>query len=81
MEHLGIWSLLPPLTAIFLAFATRQVLPSLFFSIWLGATMICGLNPITGFSLMAREYIVGSIADPWNATILTVCITLGGLIG
>lgn len=81
MENLGIWSLLPPVTAIILAFATRQVLPSLFASIWLGATMICGFNPVAGFSLMAREYIVGSIADPWNATILTVCITLGGLIG
>ncbi|MFC1490723.1 Na+/H+ antiporter NhaC family protein [Candidatus Latescibacterota bacterium] len=81
MESLGIWSLLPPVAAIFLAFATRQVLPSLFASIWLGATMICGWNPVAGFSMMAREYIVGSIADPWNATILTVCITLGGLIG
>ncbi len=81
MEHLGIWSLVPPMTAILLAFATRQVLPSLFLSIWLGATMIRGMNPVEGFTATARDYIVGSIADPWNATILTVCITLGGLIG
>ena len=81
MDSFGIWSVLPPLIAIVLALVTRQVVPSLFLSIWLGATMVCGGNPISGFAKMVQDYIVGSIADPWNATILTVCITLGGLIG
>jgi hypothetical protein len=40
VEHFGIWSIVPPLLAIGLAFATKQVLPSLFISIWVGATFI-----------------------------------------
>jgi Na+/H+ antiporter NhaC len=35
-EHHGIWSLLPPLLAIVLAIATRQVFLSLFAGIWVG---------------------------------------------
>ena len=81
MEHYGILSILPPLLAIVLAFATRQVLPSLFISIWVGAAILNHGNPLTGFAHMIQEYIAGSIAIPWNASIITYSLTLGGLIG
>jgi len=81
MDHYGILSLLPPLMAIGLAFATKQVLPSLFFSIWLGSTIYTGWNPVAGFARMTVEYVVGSIADPWNAAIIVISITLGGMVG
>jgi len=81
MEHFGLLSVLPPVMAIVLAFATRQVLVSLFLSIWLGASIISGGNPITGFARTIQDYIAGSIADPYNASIITYCLTLGGMIG
>ena len=81
MDNFGIWSILPPVIAIVLAFATRQVLPSLLVSIWLGATIISGGNPAAGFARTIQEYIAGSIAKPWNASIITYSLTLGGMIG
>ena len=81
MDNYGIWSILPPVIAIVLAFATRQVLPSLLVSIWLGATIISGGNPAAGFARTVQEYIAGSIAKPWNASIITYSLTLGGMIG
>jgi len=37
-ENFGFLSVLPPLVAIVLAIATRQVYASMFIAIWLGAT-------------------------------------------
>lgn len=81
MEHFGIWSIVPPLLAIGLAFATKQVLPSLFISIWVGATILADGNPAAGFTALTVKYIAGSIADPWNAAIITINIAMGGMIG
>ncbi|MDD5091866.1 MAG: hypothetical protein PHQ23_13245 [Candidatus Wallbacteria bacterium] len=80
MEY-GFLSVLPPVIAILLAFVTKQVLPSIFVSIWLGATICSGWNPIHGFDRMLNKYIAGSIADPWNAAIIAFDIALGGMIG
>ena len=81
MEHYGLLSIVPPLLAIGLAFATKQVLPSLFISILVGTTILCKWNPLAGFANMIVKYIAGTVADPWNAAILIVSITLGGMIG
>lgn len=81
MEHYGILSLLPPLVAIALAFKTKQVLPSLFAAIWIGATIIAGWNPLVGFGNAITKYIAGSVASEWNAGIIVFDIALGGMIG
>lgn len=81
MVNYGIWSLVPPVTAIGLALITKQVLPSLFISIWVGASILNGGNPFAGFADMIQNYIAGSIAEPWNAAIITYSLTLGGMIG
>lgn len=81
MDHYGILSLLPPLVAIVLAFATKQVLASLFAAIWVGATILAGYNPLTGFGDAVVTYIVGSIADSWHAGIIVFSLSLGGMIG
>ncbi len=80
MSH-DVWSLVPALTAIILAFATRQVLLSLFCAVWVGATILADGNVIAGFGRTVSTYIAGSIANPWNATIVTYSLTLGGMIG
>ncbi|MCH4889385.1 Na+/H+ antiporter NhaC family protein [Acidaminobacter sp. JC074] len=81
MEHYGILSLLPPLVAIVLAFKTKQVLPSLFAAILVGATIIAGGNVFEGFSNTVTKYIAGSVASEWNAGIIVFDIGLGGMIG
>ncbi len=81
MDQYGILSIIPPLMAIGLAFATKQVLPSLFFSVWIGATIMSDWNPVAGFAKLTVKYVVGSVADPWNAAIIVISITLGGMVG
>lgn len=81
IENYGLWSLLPPLVAIVLAFKTKQVLPSLFAAIMVGATIIAGGNVFEGFSNTVTKYIAGSVASEWNAGIIVFDIGLGGMIG
>ncbi len=81
IEHFGIWSLLPPLVAIVLAFKTKQVIPSLFAAIIVGATIISGGNIFLGFGNAVQHYIAGSLASEWNAGIIAFDIGLGGMIG
>lgn len=81
IEHYGVWSLLPPLVAIVLAFKTKQVLPSLFIAIFTGATIIAGGNIFEAFSNTVTKYIAGSVASEWNAGIIVFDMGLGGMIG
>lgn len=77
----GIISLLPPLLAILLAFLTKQVLLSLFVGIFTGAMMLNGWNPFFGFLRTLDEFIVGSLADGWNAAIIIFTLSIGGMVG
>lgn len=74
-------SILPPLVAIVLAFVTEQVLLSLFLGIFLGATMLNGWNPVSGFLRAIDHYIVGSLADPDSASVIIFLLAIGGMIG
>ncbi|MTI49090.1 Na+/H+ antiporter NhaC family protein [Sporosalibacterium faouarense] len=79
--NFGILSLLPPLLAILLAFLTKQVLLSLFLGIFTGAMMLNGWNPFYGFLRTLDEFIVGSLADGWNAAIIIFTLSIGGMVG
>ncbi|MBS4537250.1 Na+/H+ antiporter NhaC family protein [Clostridium sp. D2Q-11] len=81
IEHYGILSLIPPLVAILLAFKTKQVLPSLFAAIFVGATIIYKGNIFMGFAKTIEKYIAGSVASEWNAGIIVFDLALGGMIG
>lgn len=81
VEHYGILSLVPPLIAIILAFKTKQVLPSLFAAIFVGATIIYKGNIFMGFAKTIEKYIAGSVASEWNAGIIVFDLALGGMIG
>jgi len=81
----GIWTLLPPIIAILLAFITKNVVMSLFIGVLSGTFLLqlSGTNIlsalINGF-LMLIDKILGSLADPWNAGIVLQCLAIGGLI-
>lgn len=77
----GWLSILPPLLAIILAFVTEQVLLSLFLGIFLGATMLNGWNPVSGFLRAIDTYIVGSLGDPDSASVVIFLLAIGGMIG
>lgn len=72
-------SLLPPLLAILLAIATRQVYLSLLAGVWLGATLLAGGNPVTGLG-GTIERLVGVFADPGNTSVILFTLVIGALI-
>lgn len=85
-EALHIWTLIPPLVAITLAFLTKNVIISLFLGIMSGTLMVSlvgGTNiikaGINAFTLFIQT-MVNSMADSWNAGILLQVMAIGGLI-
>jgi Na+/H+ antiporter NhaC len=82
----GIWTLIPPLTAIILAFVTRNVILSLFIGIYSGAYMLL-LNTDNAFHAIWKGFIrvtyemQASLASSWNAGIILQTLAIGGLIG
>lgn len=85
-QTLGWLTLVPPLVAIVLAFVTKNVVLSLFIGIFSGTIILqfyYGLNILSalvvGFMEIV-EYILTSLADPWNAGIVLQVLVIGGLI-
>ena len=72
--------LLPPLIAIALAIATRQVLPALFAGVWVGALIYVGYDPLEA-TRESLSWIVDSVTDSWNATILLFDFVIGAFVG
>jgi Na+/H+ antiporter NhaC len=77
----GLRTVLPPVLAVILALTTRQVLPSLFASVFLGATMLAGGNPLQGFLSSTAHYAVEAIADKDHAAIILFSMALSGMVG
>ncbi len=80
MDHYGLISVIPPLLIIILAWRTKQVMPSIIVGVLLGATIINNYNPFIGLLRTFDHYIVDSIADSWNISILFLNFAFGGMI-
>ena len=78
-ESFGVLTLLPPLVAIILAIATRQVFVSLLVGIFAGYVMLAGGNPWLGF-LDTLQALVDVFADAGNTRTIMFCALVGGLI-
>lgn len=82
---LGIWTLIPPILALLLAFLTRNVILSLFLGVLSGAWMLALLGgdilgAIGGAFFGSTEYFIGTLADRWNAGIIMQVLVIGALI-
>ena len=77
-------SVLPPLIAIFLAFLTRSIVPSLFVAIWFGSWAVSGLTVggiITGLLDSFNVFILNTILDRDHTIIALFTLMLGGMVG
>lgn len=81
----GMLTLIPPITAIILAFVTKNVVVSLFVGILSGSFLIS----LTGgniFSALVSAFLdvvnraLTSLSDPWNAGIILQVLAIGGVI-
>ncbi len=79
-SHHGWLSIVPPLLAIGLALAVRQVVVALLVGLWFGAAIITG-DPFTGFLRLADTYLVEALADKSHAAIVLFSTILGGMVG
>lgn len=81
----GIFTLIPPILAIVLAFVTKNVVLSLFLGVFSG-TIIVQLSENNPFMAIIKGFFqfisiaLNSLADPWNAGIVLQVLTIGGLI-
>jgi len=74
-EHYGVWSLAPPIVAVVLAFALRDVVAALFVGIALGGVISGRLN-------IVQEFLIPSVGSPEFGLILLIYLwCLGGLVG
>ena len=76
----GWLSVLPPVLAIGLALATRQVVVALLLGVYVGAVVIEG-NPFTAFLRLGDRYLTDALADRSHASILIFTSILGGMVG
>lgn len=84
-DKFGLWTLLPPLVAIILAFITKNVVISLFIGILSGSFLIslAGHNVFGAFIQAFLDFVsrsLNSLADPWNAGIVLQVLAIGGVI-
>jgi len=77
----GVVSLLPPVLAIVLAVAARQVLIALFCGIWLGSTFVWDFNPFTGLLRAVDTYLIRALADADHVAVVMFSMILGGMVG
>ncbi|HJJ81965.1 MAG TPA: Na+/H+ antiporter NhaC family protein [Methanocorpusculum sp.] len=81
----GVWTLIPPLLALLLAFLTRNVILSLFLGVLSGTWMVAFvsgdlLGSITGAFFNSTDYFIGTLADRWDAGIIMQVLVIGALI-
>jgi Na+/H+ antiporter NhaC len=80
VEHAPTWlSVLPPVLAIALAIATRQVFVSLFLGIWAGTTILAEGDPLSGLAA-AIEACVQVFSDAGNTRVIIFSAMIGALI-
>lgn len=77
-------SVLPPLLAIVLALALRQVIPALFFGVWFGAWAINGFSFYglwQGLLESFQIHILAAVADADHAAVILFSLMIGGTVG
>src|SRR5690606_6400638 len=75
----GFWSVVPPLIAIGLAMATRQVVISLLAGVWAGWIIAAGGNPLTG----TRDTVTALVAvftEAWQSRVILFTLLVGSLL-
>jgi len=74
-------SVLPPLLAILLAIALREVVIALLSGVWLGALFANGYDPVVAALRTVDTHVVGALGTTDHASIVVFSLLLGGMIG
>ena len=74
------WALLPPIIAIALALATKEVYSSLFIGIMVGGLLYANFNPEEAVLHVFNGGIVSVLSDSYNIGILVFLVLLGAMV-
>ena len=77
----GWLSLLPPITAIVLAIATRRVLLSLLLGIFAGALLLAGGNPFAAIGDGLELHLWSALTDHDNLRVFAFTLLMGAMVG
>jgi len=87
VRNIPLWlSLIPPLIAIILALAFKEVVISLFMGIWAGAFIIGGMRIeslyyfFMSFLEVIQKYIIGALNDGGHLSVIVFSILIGGMV-
>ncbi len=77
------FSILPPLLAIGLALAFKEVVTALLAGIWLGALAVAGYNPVQAAWRVVDQYVVPALGntESGHTHIVVFSLLLGGMVG
>lgn len=76
----GFLSLLPPIVAVVLAIASKNVILSLFCGGLTGALIFCAGNPFAAVKSMIGDYFFIQLTDSYNAGVIVLIVFIGGFI-
>nr|WP_307775386.1 Na+/H+ antiporter NhaC family protein [uncultured Cetobacterium sp.] len=76
----GIISLIPILIAIFLSIKTKNVILSLFASVFSGVLILTNYNPLETTKVLMSSYFVKQLTDSYNAGVIVLMVFIGGFI-
>ena len=80
MENYGFLSILPIIIAVAMAIKTKNVILSLFTSVFLGALILLNYNPLLTTKTLMTEYFVKQLTDSYNAGVIVLMVFIGGFI-
>ncbi len=80
MEDLGFISVIPPVLAIALAIATKDVVISLSLGIFVGILFLVGGNPFVAMYVFIKDYLFVQLADSYNVQSMFVPTVIGGFV-
>jgi|GEM_PF-682870 len=76
------YAILPPFVAIVLALLLQRTIMALFCGVWLGATLLSGLDPLRGLWLFLHKYLYEeAIRDQFRLEIIGFVIFLCAMVG
>ncbi|MCD8125156.1 MAG: hypothetical protein LUE23_09025 [Lachnospiraceae bacterium] len=79
MEY-GFLSVIPALLAIVLAIVTKNIVISLLIAVFAGSTIVCGWNPILGFTEMIHTHMFNALEESTNMQGLFMMVIIAGFV-
>lgn len=80
MENYGFLSILPIIVAVTMAIKTKNVILSLFSSVFIGVLILFNYNPIITTKTLMTDYFVKQLTDSYNAGVIVLMLFIGGFI-